>query len=359
MQLITMATRTVPQLTTLLLTSLYLLLTIGHAFSDDNSNSKTPTPATPPPGDQGGGRGGRGGGSSSHKNLHKIFPGADNTSLVIPDIDDYTDPELYALLIDVLEKLGVLTPETTSCYQLQKIQHKNLPPGDENSDSGSGSANAGSGSNTHSGSGSGSHSGSGSNSIGVFLYFTETSLTDSQTPGGGGNGQAISGQKVTHSAKTNNECVSQPDLIKSMDAQPLVRDAVLNDTLGLKADPPGDGSGGVNGSGEAGAGRHTGKDGGYQITEGAEEEDEKRYSGLSLTQVVVISTCSAIICIFFIVAAILRVRNYIKRQREEQLAATRPTFRSCSVRLRSLSHSNEQVRRDSQVSKLSHQVCVC
>ncbi|KAL8621633.1 hypothetical protein ACOMHN_036866 [Nucella lapillus] len=77
--------------------------------------------------------------------------------------------------------------------------------------------------------------------------------------------------------------------------------------------------------------------------------------GLSRTQVVVISTCSAIISCFFIVAFILRVRNYMKRVREEQQQARRPMFRSCSVRLRSASHSNEQVRRDSQVSKLSHQ----
>lgn len=36
----------------------------------------------------------------------------------------------------------------------------------------------------------------------------------------------------------------------------------------------------------------------------------------------------------------------------------RPTFRSCSVRLRSASQSNDHFRRDSQTSKLSHQVGV-
>nr|KAG5706428.1 hypothetical protein BaRGS_032821 [Batillaria attramentaria] len=144
-----------------------------------------------------------------------------------------------------------------------------------------------------------------------------------------------------------------PDFIVSMDAQPLVRDGVLNDTHGRRVDPsptPGNESRG------SGAGQGTGPSGKLEYNnEDEREEEPDRFGGLSRTQVVVISTCSAIIALFFLVAGILRVRNYIKRVREEQMLAQRPTFRSCSVRLRSVSQSNDPVRRDSQVSKLSHQ----
>ncbi|GFO22179.1 hypothetical protein PoB_004868400 [Plakobranchus ocellatus] len=76
---------------------------------------------------------------------------------------------------------------------------------------------------------------------------------------------------------------------------------------------------------------------------------------LSRTQIVVISTCSAIIGMFFLIAAFLRIRNYIKRIRLEQAQARRPKFRSCSVALRNPTHSMEQLRRDSLASKASHQ----
>ncbi|KAH9513565.1 hypothetical protein Btru_033367 [Bulinus truncatus] len=78
-------------------------------------------------------------------------------------------------------------------------------------------------------------------------------------------------------------------------------------------------------------------------------------NGLSRTQIVVISTCSAIIGMFFLVAGILRIRNYIKRLRMEQALANRPKFRSCSVALRNPTQSMEQLRRDSTASKTSHQ----
>ncbi|XP_059178212.1 uncharacterized protein LOC131957430 [Physella acuta] len=58
---------------------------------------------------------------------------------------------------------------------------------------------------------------------------------------------------------------------------------------------------------------------------------------------------------FFIIAAILRIRNYIKRARHEQAMANRPKFRSCSVALRNPTQSMEQLRRDSLISKTSQQ----
>ncbi|KAK3798660.1 hypothetical protein RRG08_058337 [Elysia crispata] len=83
--------------------------------------------------------------------------------------------------------------------------------------------------------------------------------------------------------------------------------------------------------------------------------EERGMGKLSRTQIVVISTCSAIIGMFFLIAAFLRIRNYIKRIRLEQALANRPKFRSCSVALRNPTHSMEQLRRDSLASKASHQ----
>ncbi|XP_046334515.1 uncharacterized protein LOC124116921 isoform X1 [Haliotis rufescens] len=83
------------------------------------------------------------------------------------------------------------------------------------------------------------------------------------------------------------------------------------------------------------------------------ENTEGAITGISRTQLVVISTCSAIIGTFFLIAGILRVRNYYKRYRQQQRQASRPTFRSCSVALRNSTPSNEQIHRDSLLSKSS------
>ncbi|XP_046579622.1 uncharacterized threonine-rich GPI-anchored glycoprotein PJ4664.02-like [Haliotis rubra] len=83
------------------------------------------------------------------------------------------------------------------------------------------------------------------------------------------------------------------------------------------------------------------------------ENAEGAITGISRTQLVVISTCSAIIGTFFLIAGILRVRNYYKRYRQQQRQASRPTFRSCSVALRNSTPSNEQIHRDSLLSKSS------
>lgn len=69
-------------------------------------------------------------------------------------------------------------------------------------------------------------------------------------------------------------------------------------------------------------------------------------SGLSHTQLVVIVTCSCIIGLFFFVAGIMRIRNYVNRLREEQAMAKRPTFRSCTVALRNSTGSSELLRRE-------------
>ncbi|XP_033763943.1 flocculation protein FLO11-like [Pecten maximus] len=56
--------------------------------------------------------------------------------------------------------------------------------------------------------------------------------------------------------------------------------------------------------------------------------NNKKEHGLSHTQVVVIATCSAVIGTFFIVAAVLRIRNYMKRWREQQIVAP-PDYHPC------------------------------
>ena len=267
-----MATGPGRRATTLLLTAVYLILTVGHAYSD-NSGNNTPTPppaaaTLPPQGDEGGGGSAPAPLPSVHKtgrNLHKIFPDLDgNDTFLVPDIESYSNPQLYALLIDILEKLDVLVPRTPSCYQLQKIEHEVIQ---------------------RAGDTSGSGSGSGSKSIGVYLYFSESPLTggsgaspNSQSGGsaggsaggspaaGGSNGS--NGSLATPPVKANNGCVaSEPDFVMSMDAQPLLLDGVANDTQGQ-------GGAVVNGSGDAGAVRHTGPDGGgvYRASDNGEEE---------------------------------------------------------------------------------------
>ena len=276
-----MATRPIPRPSTLLLTLIYLIFTIGHAYSDNSGNKAPPPPRPPaaPQSPQGDGSGGNAQASSAvykARNLHNIFPDIDgNGTLFIPDIESYSNAQLYALLIDILEKLDVLVPRTPSCYQLQKIVHEVLP------------AAGSSGSNSHD-SGSGATSGSGSTSIGVYLYFSETPLTSAEVPpsvrqGNGSavesaNGSDVTSQKVAPPVKANNGCVaSEPDFVVSMDAQPLLRDGVMNDTHGLRVDDPG---GSVNGSGGAGAGRHTGANGRvYHISGNGDEEKGDSFGG--------------------------------------------------------------------------------
>ena len=274
-----MATGPGRRATTLLLTAAYLILTIGHAYSDNSgNNAPTPPPAAatlPPEGDEGGGGSAPAPLPSVHKtgrNLHKIFPDLDgNDTFLIPDIESYSNPQLYALLIDILEKLDVLVPRTPSCYQLQKIEHEVIQ---------------------RAGDTSGSGSGSGSKSIGVYLYFSESPLTgdsgaspNSQSGGSAGETPAAGGSNGSNAevreaaapppVKANNGCVaSEPDFVMSMDAQPLLLDGAVNDTHGQ-------GGAVVNGSGDAGAVRHTGPDGGgvYRASDNGEEEKEDGLGG--------------------------------------------------------------------------------
>ncbi|PVD36932.1 hypothetical protein C0Q70_03925 [Pomacea canaliculata] len=264
-----------------------------------------------------------------------------NNTVLIPDTSAYSSVQLYALLVDVLEKLNILVPATASCYQLQKIVHEVLPDGASES----------------------------GRAVGVSLFFRETPLSASpassaSTSGTNESSKAdVTGSEeqrpcphlpASNAVGVKNECTSSPDLIHSMNAQPLVRSELLNDTHGRRVDGSQEDA---NDTGVAGTDNQNEASGAFEYANNGKQESYL-LGGLSRTQVVVISTCSAIIALFFLVAAILRVRNYIKRIREEQAMRERPTFRSCSVRLRSASQSNDHFRRDSQTSKLSHQVGV-
>ncbi|XP_069112513.1 uncharacterized protein [Argopecten irradians] len=80
----------------------------------------------------------------------------------------------------------------------------------------------------------------------------------------------------------------------------------------------------VNNTGENG-----GNPNGTAIVVGTNNDvNNKKEHGLSHTQVVVIATCSAVIGTFFIVAAVLRIRNYMKRWREQQVVAP-PDYQPC------------------------------
>ncbi|XP_060062482.1 probable serine/threonine-protein kinase nek3 [Ylistrum balloti] len=72
--------------------------------------------------------------------------------------------------------------------------------------------------------------------------------------------------------------------------------------------------------------------------------NNRKEHGLSHTQVVVIATCSAVIGTFFIVAAVLRIRNYIKRWREQQVVAP-PDYHPCLGRAPSVpSKETQEIR---------------
>ena len=188
------------------------------------------------------------------RNLHNLIPDSDsNSTFFIPDIDSYSNTQLYALLVDILEKLNVLVPKAPSCYQLQKIVHEVIVDDD------SGDAEAD----------------SGSQNVGVFLYFKESQLSppssdgeEGSVPASQGNGTQAEtgGTKVTPGAKPNNECVSEPALfLPPMDAQPLMRDNHTQDQTA------------VNGS----AGPHTGPNGDYRLNGDEDDEDDDRFGGES------------------------------------------------------------------------------
>lgn len=147
-----------------------------------------------------------------------------NNTVLIPDTSAYSSVQLYALLVDVLEKLNILVPATASCYQLQKIVHEVLPDGASES----------------------------GRAVGVSLFFRETPLSASpassaSTSGTNESSKAdVTGSEeaatlpprlpASHAVGVKNECTSSPDLIHSMNAQPLVRSELLNDTHGRRVD---------------------------------------------------------------------------------------------------------------------------
>ncbi|XP_041377857.1 mucin-12-like isoform X2 [Gigantopelta aegis] len=240
-------------------------------------------------------------------NTKTTFPYTDNLRPNISTIIDHSsDRDLYILLIQVMKKLDIL-PSNSACIKLEKISTDVITVNKR----------------TH------------SQTVGVHLYFHTRKKEDFRSA-------------------ESRDCSSVP--VVNVDGHSLTRDK-----LALKDSTSGAGyetvttamvnsgsdmtSQANNGSAGVLVGTKT-----VAVHNNRQTDDDR---GISRTQLVVISTCSAIIGTFFIVAGILRLRYYYKRYEEERILAQRPTFRSCSIALRNPTASTEQIRRDSMLSKSS------
>ncbi|KAK0061341.1 mucin-5AC-like isoform X3 [Biomphalaria pfeifferi] len=229
-----------------------------------------------------------------------------------PPTDSSEKSQLISNLITTLEQLHVLDGSKHSCYRVSKIVRRN-----------SELSNAPSG-----------------NLVGFFdvdIIIEKVALSE-------GNVSKESSPQ-NRSARTQSVCLIDPMI-------ELLSDTTRSGPVGVSNS--GGGSSGI-GSLNQNVASATGDKAASVDPRNTYNDDDDTRNGLSRTQIVVISTCSAIIGMFFLVAAFLRVRNYIKRAKMEQALANRPKFRSCSVALRNPTQSMEQLRRDSSASKTSHQ----
>ncbi|CAL1541601.1 unnamed protein product [Lymnaea stagnalis] len=220
--------------------------------------------------------------------------------------------QLISKLISTLEELHVLELSTTSCFRLHKIVYK--PEHDSWASQG--------------------------NSIGVYLSLEKIDRNASLVK------NSSDGDVMSNTYAPNTEIAGEPSLLPATCVSNPTVEFVNTTSNSQQSRSPGD-MGQQNGTGLRTAPE--------SHTDSVKKRLDDYPNGLSRTQIVVISTCSAIIGLFFLVAAFLRIRNYIKRSRMEQAMANRPKFRSCSVALRNPSQSMEQLRRDSLASKTSHQ----
>lgn len=221
--------------------------------------------------------------------------------------DDDKHVEIYSNIIEMLGQLNVLTPHGRSCYVLHKIERIV-----NNSISG-GDGGFGDGNTTV---------------VEVRLFFTESVLTGSVTAKEGDVMSDRNGNSGGTGSEANDDTDNGDDeRINRTRAECKKKQAYALWAAALTSNEK---ENAVNGSGSISA-------------PSAKIEND---SGLSHTQLVVIVTCSCIIGIFFLVAGIIRIRNYVNRLREEQAMAKRPTFRSCTVALRNSTGSSELLRRE-------------
>ncbi|KAK3583800.1 hypothetical protein CHS0354_022846 [Potamilus streckersoni] len=257
---------------------------------------------------------------------HNLFPAIENrvgnTSKQLTENDSTV--HLYAELIDVLEKLNVLdqSGHSIACYSLEKIVREVIHINDD-----------------------------GHRILGVYLYFEEKDskkvkgsvplgstkkIMDIAVKSSGTNHYSESDQKYKVKNISYVECTNHSRMgIEGLDSLSRKHDKVNATYSVLKQE---DNS--VHNLTTIGSSR-------------ADREDNN--GGLSRTQVVVISTCSAVIGVFFLIAGVMRVRNYLKRYREERMLARRAMQRSISGSLAGTQRHPDAYRRESSASKVSRQ----
>ncbi|KAL3861693.1 hypothetical protein ACJMK2_007717 [Sinanodonta woodiana] len=257
---------------------------------------------------------------------HKLFPAIQdrvgNTSKQLTEND--SSVHLYAELIDVLEKLNVLDQggHAIACYSLEKIVREVIHVDDN-----------------------------GHRILGVYLYFDEkdNKKVKGSVPSTSAKNtsdravQSLGTQRFSESDqryKVKNisyvDCTNHSKMgIQGLDSLSRKHDKANATYNVLKQE---DNS--VNNQTTIGSSR-------------ADREDSN--GGLSRTQVVVISTCSAVIGVFFVIAGVMRIRNYLKRYREERMLARRAMQRSNSGSLAGTQRHPDAYRRESSASKVSRQ----
>ncbi|XP_029643603.1 uncharacterized protein LOC115217999 isoform X1 [Octopus sinensis] len=210
-------------------------------------------------------------------------------------VKDDKNVELYFAITKMLEQLNVLSPNAKSCYILKKVEPTNVKPAVDKT-------------------------------VEIRLVFSVASAQSSSS----GNNKPK--EDSNNSNRNSSECKKL--LALSMQQSPLGSNSGANDSVNNSAGLSAPHTEYGNESGQIGE----------EIDQGTKMSRGKR--GLSRTQMFIIVTCSSVIGLFFLVAAIIRIRNYVHRLREEQAIAKRPTFRSCNVALRNSTGSSELLRRE-------------
>ncbi|BFZ23312.1 hypothetical protein BsWGS_26351 [Bradybaena similaris] len=226
-----------------------------------------------------------------------------------------------SLLISSLEDLHILNKTKMACFRLDKITITN-------NEFSSSAFSPTSPSPTPE-----------ENTVGVYLYFRELSLTKT----------SLASSMEQPKPSSQHSTSPKQHLLKSNQNMMLIHDSCVSDPV-TEVHKLAVNNYKQEGGSQSGGQRHT--DNHTPLSHGFSTAPS---AGLSRTQIVVVSTCSCIIGMFFLIAAFLRLRNCIKRSRLEQELERRPKFRSCSVALRGAAQSLEQLRRDSVTSKASHQ----
>ncbi|XP_056009995.1 uncharacterized protein LOC125649848 isoform X2 [Ostrea edulis] len=185
--------------------------------------------------------------------------------------------KIFPRLKDILKQLGIFTLQASLCSELESVTRTTYPSDKLNS----------------------------LRRISITLDFIEDIPL----------GLQLSGQDTNMTSP--NSCHNMGTF--SMDLEPLARLQIKNNqsesqNISTAAQPPS-----IHSHEEESA--------------GLVHHDLLRDKSLSYTQTVVIATCASIIGTFFLIAGIIRMRNYWKRCREEQTASRRLAYTNCHLPL--------------------------